>query len=58
VQLCGAGDFQLVLDLGAAWSRLPQGQLQREVGQEPRVCPRCKSPYWNKPRKRLKPAGK
>jgi len=19
---------------------------------EPRVCPKCKSPYWNKPRKR------
>jgi len=21
---------------------------------EPRVCPKCKSPYWNKPRKREK----
>lgn len=24
--------------------------------EEPRVCPKCKSPYWNKPRK--KPSGK
>ncbi len=21
-------------------------------GEEPKVCPRCKSPYWNTPRKR------
>ena len=25
--------------------------LPREKGQEPTVCPKCKSPYWNKPRK-------
>jgi hypothetical protein len=24
-----------------------------ENGEEPRVCPRCKSPYWNKPRKNV-----
>jgi len=28
--------------------------LPRETGQEPRVCPRCKSPYWNRPRKNSK----
>ena len=22
------------------------------TGEEPRVCPRCKSPYWNRPRQR------
>jgi len=22
--------------------------------REPRVCPRCKSPYWNCPRRKLK----
>lgn len=22
--------------------------------EEPRVCPNCKSPYWNKPRKKAK----
>lgn len=26
---------------------LPRGDLE----QEPRVCPKCKSPYWNRPRK-------
>ena len=25
--------------------------LPREKGQEPKVCPHCKSPYWNTPRK-------
>ncbi len=28
--------------------------LPRTQGQEPKVCPRCKSPYWNTPR-RTKP---
>jgi len=25
--------------------------LPREKDQEPQVCPKCKSPYWNAPRK-------
>jgi predicted Zn-ribbon and HTH transcriptional regulator len=25
--------------------------VPRDKGQEPTVCPKCKSPYWNKPRK-------
>ncbi len=25
--------------------------LPREKNREPRVCPKCKSPYWNLPRK-------
>jgi DNA-directed RNA polymerase subunit RPC12/RpoP len=25
--------------------------VPRDKDQEPRVCPRCKSPYWNRPRK-------
>jgi len=24
---------------------------RRDLEQEPSVCPKCKSPYWNKPRK-------
>ena len=28
--------------------------LPREVGQEPKVCPKCKSPYWNTPRRSKK----
>ena len=26
----------------------------RALGQEPKVCPKCKSPYWNTPRKATK----
>jgi DNA-directed RNA polymerase subunit RPC12/RpoP len=26
--------------------------LPRDKDQPPRVCPKCKSPYWDKPRKR------
>ncbi len=25
--------------------------IPRNKGEEPAVCPKCKSPYWNKPRK-------
>ena len=25
--------------------------IPRDVENEPRVCPKCKSPYWNRPRK-------
>jgi predicted Zn-ribbon and HTH transcriptional regulator len=28
--------------------------VPRNVEDEPRVCPKCKSPYWNKPRKEAK----
>lgn len=28
--------------------------LPRDKEQEPKVCPKCKSPYWNRP-KRSKP---
>lgn len=26
--------------------------IPRDFDIEPRVCPKCKSPYWNRPRKR------
>jgi predicted Zn-ribbon and HTH transcriptional regulator len=29
--------------------------IPRDTVNEPRVCPKCKSPYWNKPRKDAKP---
>jgi hypothetical protein len=32
--------------------------VPRNVEDEPRVCPKCKSPYWNKPRRDAKAAGK
>lgn len=25
--------------------------IPRDIDNEPRVCPRCKSPYWNRPRR-------
>jgi len=25
--------------------------IPRDKDEEPRVCPKCKSPYWNRPRK-------
>ena len=25
--------------------------IPNDIHQEPTVCPKCKSPYWNKPRK-------
>jgi Zn finger protein HypA/HybF involved in hydrogenase expression len=28
--------------------------VPREKEQEPRVCPKCKSPYWNVPRRKPK----
>jgi hypothetical protein len=32
--------------------------IPRDKSQEPRVCPKCKSPYWNKPRKASGKKGK
>ncbi len=26
--------------------------VPRDIKQEPRVCPKCKSPYWNIPRRK------
>lgn len=27
--------------------------VPREGGLEPKVCPACKSPYWNRPRRKI-----
>lgn len=27
--------------------------IPRESATEPRVCPKCKSPYWNRPRREV-----
>ena len=35
--------------------------IPHEKGFKPRVCPKCKSPYWDRPRKKQqgkKPTGK
>lgn len=36
-----------------AWvcERCTHQWLPREKDREPRVCPKCKSPYWNTPRR-------
>jgi predicted Zn-ribbon and HTH transcriptional regulator len=31
--------------------------VPRDKDQEPRVCPHCKSPYWDRPRQKAKDAG-
>jgi DNA-directed RNA polymerase subunit RPC12/RpoP len=30
---------------------MADGKKPPEQDEEPRVCPKCKSPYWNRPRK-------
>jgi len=39
-----------------AWrcERCEHTWVPRDWDTEPRVCPKCKSPYWNKPRRRPK----
>jgi DNA-directed RNA polymerase subunit RPC12/RpoP len=32
------------------------GKKPSEPDDEPRVCPKCKSPYWNRPRRNEKRA--
>lgn len=31
---------------------MPDGKKPPEPDEEPRVCPKCKSPYWNRPRQK------
>jgi predicted Zn-ribbon and HTH transcriptional regulator len=40
--------------MGYRCERCGHEWVPREGTQEPRVCPKCKSPYWNVPR-RAKP---
>lgn len=28
--------------------------MPRDITKEPEICPKCKSPYWNRPRQRKK----
>ena len=38
--------------MGYRCERCGHEWIPRDVEQEPSVCPKCKSPYWDKPRKR------
>jgi hypothetical protein len=35
---------------GHVWT--PRGEKNISLKEEPRVCPKCKSPYWNVKRRR------
>ena len=37
--------------MGYKCERCDHEWIPRDFDVEPRVCPKCKSPYWNKPRK-------
>ncbi len=37
--------------MGLRCERCGHEWLPRDTSQEPKVCPKCKSPYWNKPKK-------
>lgn len=37
--------------MGYRCERCNHEWIPRDSDNEPRVCPKCKSPYWNKPRK-------
>jgi hypothetical protein len=43
-----------ILVWGYRCERCKHEWVPREKSQEPRVCPKCKSPYWNRPRKARK----
>ena len=38
--------------MGYGCDRCGHEWIPRDFDQEPRVCPACKSPYWNRPRKK------
>lgn len=38
--------------MGYQCERCSHEWIPRGSGQEPSVCPKCKSPYWNRPRKK------
>ena len=37
--------------IGFLCERCGHTWIPRDKGQEPRVCPKCKSPYWNRPKR-------
>lgn len=37
--------------MGYRCERCEHEWIPRDFDSEPKVCPRCKSPYWNRPRK-------
>lgn len=48
--LSGMAKVTLTVE-GYRCERCSHEWIPRDKEQEPTVCPKCKSPYWNKPRK-------
>src|SRR5262245_51852855 len=40
--------------MGCRCERCGNEWIPRDLAREPEACPRCKSPYWNRPRKHAK----
>jgi hypothetical protein len=40
--------------MGCRCERCDYEWIPRDLDVEPEACPKCKSPYWNRPRKRAK----
>ncbi len=48
--LMNDGDMPKIKLWGFRCERCEHEWLPRDKDNEPRVCPKCKSPYWNRPR--------
>ena len=42
-----------VLILGHRCYRCGHAWVPRDIGEIPEICPKCKSPYWKKPKTRF-----
>lgn len=42
-----------VLILGNKCYRCEHAWMPRDIGEIPEICPKCKSPYWKKPKTRF-----
>lgn len=47
-----------VLIVGHRCYRCKHAWVPRDIGEIPAICPKCKSPYWNKPKKIFKKSTK
>jgi predicted Zn-ribbon and HTH transcriptional regulator len=45
------GKVKIIVD-GFKCERCRHEWIPRNIIDKPRVCPKCKSPYWDKPRKK------
>jgi predicted Zn-ribbon and HTH transcriptional regulator len=50
------GIMARVMLAGFRCERCGHEWVPRDKSQEPRVCPKCKSPYWDRPRRDADPS--